>query len=180
MIVQTQIPLLDDILSSWRDRIGVDFEGYKNHVYRMLNICFYMLPNATDDECKKLIIAAAHHDIGIWSDKTVDYLPPSVAQAKLYLENNGLTPWSDEISVIIDEHHKIRHTAYPQFPLVELFRRADLVDFSLGLVKHGVPKVFIVELKSAFPNAGFHKNLLRLTWQQIKKQPLNPAPMMKW
>lgn len=180
MTIQTQIPLLDDILSNWTSRIGDDFEGYKNHVYRMLNICFYLRPDASADEKKKLIIAAAHHDIGIWSDHTVDYLPPSLIQAQQYLEHNGLADWTQEINLIIDEHHKITHTKFPQFPLVELFRRADLVDFSLGLVKHGVPKSFINELKAAFPNAGFHKNLMRLTWLQIKKQPLNPAPMMKW
>ncbi|TDR32771.1 HD domain-containing protein [Hydromonas duriensis] len=177
--VITHIPLLEDILDLWKERIGNDFEGYKNHVYRMLNFCFYLHP-ATEEEQKKMLIAAAFHDIGIWSDGTVDYLPPSLIQARLYLEKNGLSHWVEEICLIIDEHHKFTAVKNETFPLVEIFRRADLVDFSLGMVKHGVPKSFIKQVKAALPNAGFHKRLMQLTWQQIKKEPFNPAPMMKW
>jgi len=41
-----------------------------------LHFCFY-LGKPTEEEQKKLIIAAAFHDIGIWSAGTVDYLPPT-------------------------------------------------------------------------------------------------------
>lgn len=179
MSVETQIPLLDEILEPWESTIGDDFEGYKNHVTRMLNFCFYLVI-PSEEERKKLIIAAAFHDIGIWSGNTVDYLPPSLVQARNYLNENGLEAWTEEIELIISEHHKVRQVKNDQYPLIEWFRRADLVDFSLGLIRHDVPKSFIEEVKDALPNAGFHKRLMELTWQQIKKDPFHPAPMMKW
>ena len=30
-------------------------------------------------------VAVAFHDLGIWTDNTLDYLPPSVNRAKTYL-----------------------------------------------------------------------------------------------
>lgn len=179
MKIERHIPLLEEILSPWKGRIGRDYEGYKNHVYRMLQFCFY-LHNAGEEERKKLIIAGAFHDLGIWSDNTIDYLPPSVALARDYLREQGLEPWSQEIELMIDQHHKFNPYSDGHYPLVEIFRRADLVDFSLGMVKAGVRGSYIRQMKDAFPNAGFHKRLLQLAWQQLKKDPLNPAPMMKW
>jgi len=100
MLIETPIPLLDEILAPWRERIGADFEGYKNHVSRVLNFCF-ALRECSDEERRKLTIAGAFHDLGIWSDATVDYLPPSIAQAKLYLTEHGLDEWIPEIELII-------------------------------------------------------------------------------
>ncbi|MCV6611713.1 MAG: HD domain-containing protein [Amphritea sp.] len=179
MTIEPKIPLLEEILSPWQETIGADYEGYRNHVYRMLHFCFYLHPT-TREEREKLIIAAAFHDIGIWSEGTVDYLPPSMVAAQDYLKAEGLSHWEDEITLIIDEHHKIRQVRDDRYPLAELFRRADLVDFSLGMVKWDVPKHYINEVKAAFPNAGFHKRLMQLTWAQIKRAPFNPLPMMRW
>ena len=181
MEIQTDIPLLNEILDPWKAVIGNDFQGYKNHIIRMLNFCFY-LADPTEEERRKLIIAAAHHDIGIWSgpEITADYLPPSLIESRKYLEKNGLSDWTEEIDLIIDQHHKIRQFKSDKYRLVELFRRADLVDFSLGLFKKGVPKSFVVQVRETIPNAGFHKLLLKLTWMQLEKNPFNPAPMMKW
>ena len=64
--------------------------------------------------------------------------------------------------------------------MVEIFRQGDLVDFSLGMVKCGGPNDYVRQMKATFPNAGFHKRLLQLTWAQLKNHPLNPAPMFKW
>ncbi|MGH7838917.1 MAG: hypothetical protein ACREQC_13990 [Candidatus Binataceae bacterium] len=174
------MPLLESILTLWKEKIGADYLAYKNHVYRMLHFCLY-LHEASADERQKLTISAAFHDIGIWSDNTVDYLPPSIAQAKVYLRANGLDPSNREIELVIDMHHKLRrYRDDGTYPLVEIFRRGDLVDFSLGAVTFGIPKTYISEVKAAFPNAGFHRRLLQLSWRQLKRHPLNPAPMMKW
>lgn len=179
MKVESSIPLLEQILSPWHDKIGQDYLGYKNHVYRMLHCCFW-LHEPSDEERQKLIIAAAFHDLGIWSAQTLDYLPPSIVLAENYLQEQGLSHWSEELELIIGMHHKLTPYRDRRFPLVEVFRQADLVDFSLGAIKSGVPKQFIQELKTVFPNAGFHKRLLQLAWQRLKQHPLNPAPMMKW
>ena len=81
---------------------------------------------------------------------------------------------------MILEHHKITTTQYQQYPLFEIFRKADLADFSLGLVRSSVPKLTITYLKQHDPNAGFHKRLVELTLSNLPKSPLNPLPMMKW
>lgn len=174
-----KIPLVDEILDQWKGTIGDDFVGYKNHVYRMIHFCLY-LKECTDEEKEKIYIAGAFHDIGIWTNNTVDYLPPSVELAQNYLQKNNKEEWSEEITLIIDLHHKLRKCDIPEYPLVELFRQGDLVDFSLGMASCGVPKSFINDVKSAFPNAGFHKMLLKIATIWFFKHPLNPAPMMKW
>ncbi len=178
-MIEHEIPLLEEILGQWKAVIGSDYQGYRNHVYRMLHCCFY-LGEPSEEDRKKLIIAAAFHDIGVWTAGTVDYLPPSVEVALRYLKEKGLESWCEEVALMIDMHHKIRSYKDPLYPLVEIFRKGDLVDFSLGAVKHGISKHYITQLKQAFPNAGFHRRLLQLTWSRIKSHPLNPAPMMKW
>ena len=183
MNVITQLQELEDILSPYKDMIGNDYQGYRNHLVRMLNFCFYLAEQKgllTEEAKEKFIIAAAFHDIGIWTGNTVDYLPPSEREAKAYLKEAGKEEWIKEVVLMISEHHKLRAYKSDHYPLVEVFRQADLVDFSLGMVKKGIPNAFVQSVKNTIPNAGFHKLLMQLSWKQLKKHPLNPAPMMKW
>ena len=179
MAIQTQHPLIESILSDWREGIGNDFAGYRGHVYRMYNYCLALHP-ASDEEKTKLAIAACFHDIGLWSDHTVDYLAPSVVQAEKYLTETGREAWSEEISLMIEWHHKVRPYRDQQFPLVEVFRRGDLVDFSLGFFKCGLPKSLVKEVKAAIPNAGFHRFLMKGAKDWFTKQPLSPPPIIRW
>lgn len=179
MAIEARIPLLEEILGKWKNEIGKDFAGYKNHVYRMIHFCFAQ-NNFNDEERNKIIIAGCFHDLGIWSNDTFDYLPPSVALAKDYLHQNNLEKWIDEIGLMIDTHHKLRKYHDHQSPLIEVFRQGDLVDFSLGFVKCGLSKTYIKSVKKQFPNAGFHKRLAKLASGWIFKHPLNPIPVLKW
>ena len=81
---------------------------------------------------------------------------------------------------MIDMHHKLRKYQDDRYPLVEVFRRGDLVDFSLGVVKWGLPKSYIQSVKDQFPNAGFHKRLAQLAGGWFVRHPLSPPPFMKW
>ena len=179
MNINQNIPLLEEILDNWKDDIATNMRGYKNHVYRMIHCC-YALMDVNEQQQKKIIIAACFHDLGLFTDKTVDYLPPSVLLARNYLAENDLSDWSTEIELMIDLHHKIRPVINKDYPLVEIFRRADLADFSLGLVRGGVPKDIMKELKKVFPNAGFHKMIMKEQGKWLLKQPLNPFPILKW
>ena len=178
-IIEERIPLLEEILGTWKNELGSDYEGYKNHVYRMIHFCF-ALHTCTDEERKKIIIAGCFHDLGIWTNSTIDYLPPSIALAKKYVQQNNLEQWAHEIELMIDQHHKIRKYHGERYPLVEVFRRGDLVDFSLGLVKWGLPESYIKSVKDQFPNAGFHKRLVQLAKRWFAKHPLTPPPFIKW
>ena len=177
--IEQHIALVEEMLSPWQQKIGKDYIGYKNHVYRMLNFCF-ALQNCSHIERQKLIIAGCFHDLGIWASNTFDYLPPSVALAKAYLHQNQLEPWLSEIELMIALHHKLRRYTDQRYPLVELFRRGDLVDFSLGLVKCGLPTTYIQQVQAHFPNAGFHKRLVQLEAGWVFRHPANPLPVFKW
>lgn len=81
---------------------------------------------------------------------------------------------------MITEHHKIGEYKNESFPLVEIFRKGDLVDFSLGLFEFGIQKAYIEAVKTRFPNYDFHKNLGKRAAKWFVKHPTNPVPMMKW
>jgi len=185
MEIEKYIPLLETILEEWREAMGSQYEPYKNHVYRVLNYCFSFYQCEGQQECtgednEKLVIAGCFHDLGIWSDDTFDYLAPSVELAKKYLAENGREEWSTEIERMIDQHHKFRRVSNSEYPLVEIFRKGDWVDASLGMRKFGLPRSYVRSVSQAFPNLGFHKNLMRLARVQWWRHPLNPLPMVKW
>ena len=179
MEIVRNYPLIEQILPSWKDQIGENYNGYRGHIYRMFNCCL-ALKNCSEEEVTKLAIAAAFHDIGLWSDHTVDYLSPSIAQAQKWLAENDLSSWAEEIGLMIAMHHKVTPYRDPKYPLVELFRKADLVDFSLGFFKFGLSSQYIYQLKSEIPNAGFHKFLFDGAKDWFFKHPLMPPPFMKW
>lgn len=177
--IETQQPLIEKILSIWKERIGDDYPGYRGHVYRMFNFCL-ALRSCTEEEKTKLAVAACFHDIGLWSDHTIDYIPPSVSQAKQHLSSTGLEAWSEEIGLMVEMHHKVRSYRDERFPLVELFRKGDLVDLSLGAFTFGLPRSFIRQVKRTIPNQGFHKTLLRYAKKWFSRHPLSPPPFVKW
>ncbi len=178
MTIEKQLPLVDEILNEYKPTIGGDFDSYRNHVYRVINLCF-SLGQFSDTEKEKIQIAGCFHDIGIWTASTLDYLPPSESEASRYLNAKGLGAWDAEITEMIEKHHGIRSCKDSPFALVEAFRRADIADFSLGMVAMGIPAAFIAQTKAAFSNAGFHMQLLRLGTKWLFRHPLNPLPMFR-
>jgi hypothetical protein len=179
MEIENRISLVGEILDARKLEMGIDYAGYENHVYRMIHFCF-ALHDCKSEEREKIIIAGCFHDLGIWINNTLDYLPPSVALAKEYLAQNGLDHWSAEIELMIDMHHKLRSYRDDRYPLVEVFRRGDLVDFSLGIIMCGLPAAYIRKVKDQFPNSGFHKRLVQLELKWVSRHPLNPLPILKW
>ena len=179
MDIVTNYLLVDEILETYKPVMKSDFDGYRNHVTRMLNFCHYLMPNLTAEDSKKIQIAAAFHDIALWTHDRVDYLVPSYQDCHQYLEQQGLANWKNEIQVIIDMHHLVSTYHGPYENLVEIFRKADLIDFSLGLVANGVDRNFIKDVRATIPNAGFHKTLMRFTKVQLGRNPLNPVPMVR-
>lgn len=178
MNIHERAPILDDILETWRATLCGDFTAYRNHCYRVLNLCIAFCGESAE-AMNKVSIAAAFHDLGIWTNNTYDYLHPSRVLAREYLDNTNQGAWGEEIEAMIEQHHKI--TKYNPNPtwLVEPFRKADWVDVSRGRLVFGLPKAFVADLMASFPNAGFHKRLVSLTKQRMKMHPLSPLPMIK-
>ena len=79
---------------------------------------------------------------------------------------------------MIDLHHRIRKCEAGS--LVEVFRRGDLVDFSLGVFKCGLPSGYVRDVKRRFPNVGFHRDLVARACRWTLRHPLNPLPVVKW
>ena len=171
MKIETNIQLIEEILSD------PELFGYKNHVYRMVNFCFAQ-GAFTEEQREKIVIAGCFHDLGIWSEDTFDYLPPSIAMADDYLVKSGRSELREEIAAMIDLHHRIRKCE--DGSLVEVFRRGDLVDFSLGIFKCDLPAGYVRDVKKQFPNAGFHRDLVTRACGWTLRHPLNPVPVLKW
>lgn len=174
-----EFPCTDEILTSFALAIGADLQGYRNHIYRVLN--FHSALSGTESLPSLAVqIAAAFHDLGIWTDDTLDYLPPSIALATEYLDSQQRPGLKDEVRALILEHHKVRRYRGACADSVEFFRQADLVDVSMGLVRFGLPRSFIKTVQSTFPDHGFHSMLIKRSARQFIRSPLRPLPMFRW
>jgi hypothetical protein len=169
---------VEEVLNDHAAELGHDFIAYRNHVYRVLNLCLTIVGDSRV-ELEKIAVAAVFHDLGIWTNRTFDYIPPSAAIARGHLTDRGLTDWIPEIEAMIADHHKVTPSrAAPS--LVEPFRRADWIDVSRGLRRFGVPRPFVASVNATWPNAGFHRRLVQLTMDRFRKHPLAPLPMVRW
>jgi hypothetical protein len=158
------LPLADEILESHRAHARGDeagYDGYKAHVYRIVNFARALTPHGPDRD-DKLAIAAAFHDIAAFD--TLDYLVPSIAAQDAWLHETGRDNWSDELALMVAEHHRLSRYAAtrPHAPLVEAFRQADLVDVSQGLIRFGIPSSYVKEVRAAFDAGVFFKRVVPL------------------
>jgi hypothetical protein len=180
MEVVRQSILLDELLAGYSEVLGADYDAYRNHCLRIFNFCSALSRSSPDAEREdKIAVAAAFHDLGIWTDKTFDYIKPSQMLARSYLETSDRVAWSDEIDAMISEHHKIRKYELNPEWLVEPFRKADWIDISAGMLRFRLPDNFVIDVIYGIPNAGFHKKLALLALERIKAHPFSPLPMVK-
>jgi len=176
--IVTELAMLDGLLARHAGDLGDDFVPYRNHAARVANLCLARTDGGAD-AMEKVAIAAAFHDLGIWTARTFDYLEPSVRLATGWLDANGKAAWTDEIAETIRQHHKIsRYTARLDW-LVEPFRQADWTDVTAGVLTFGAERRFIGELYRRWPDCGFHRLLVRLEFRHLRRHPFNPLPMMK-
>jgi len=175
----TSLPTVEEVLDDHASELGHDLIAYRNHVYRVVNLCLAIVGDRRV-EVEKIAVAAVFHDLGIWTNKTFDYITPSVALAREHLSARGMTDWMPEIEAMIVDHHKITPSRADPQSLVESFRRADWIDVSRGLRRFGLPRTFIAAVAATWPSARFHRRLVQLTTDRLWKHPLTPLPMVKW
>lgn len=178
-MLHTEIAIVDDVLRAHAALISRDLTAYRNHVYRVANVCFALSSAAEGERADRVAVAAVFHDIGIWTAGTFDYLEPSVSAAVAYLAHAGRSDLAPEIAAMIREHHRIRPSRSRPDWLVEPFRRADWVDVSRGALTFGLSRGFLATLSSTWPNAGFHALLVRLSLDRWRKHPWSPLPMLR-
>ena len=168
--------IIDEVLLYYQNQLGTHYNKYRNHVYRVFNLAV-ILSNPNEENYKAIAIAAAFHDLGIWTANTFDYLAPSVELAGNYLIQNGLSDLEPLAMELINNHHKL--STYKSNSIVEAFRKADLIDLSFGLARFGMETKQLKKLNAQFPSLGFHRFILLQGLKNTVKHPLNPLPMMK-
>lgn len=187
IILITSSENVESFLSPYQEVIGADYLGYKNHILRVLTYTQHLLPDqATFTKNQKAIevktsvhnsirsrslphscfftqLALVYHDIGLWTDSELSYLEPSLKQALKKAEELHFTNSEKAlVKSIILEHHKLLPFKGPNAEIVEAVRQADLVDFSFGIVNHGIADRHISEAYAALPESNFHLSLVRL------------------
>ena len=174
----THLPTVDDVLDDHARALGDDFVAYRNHVYRVANLCV-AIGGGGRGELEQIATAAVFHDLGIWTDRTFDYIAPSIVLAREYLVARGRESWITDISNMIADHHKITRSLANPHSLVERFRQADWIDVTGGLRRFGIPRPFVARLFARWPDAGFHWRLVELAFHRFRRHPLAPLPMVR-
>jgi hypothetical protein len=177
-VIRARIPTIDAVLAAHVADIGGDLTGYRNHAYRVANLCAAIAPGDAA-ALDKIDVAAAFHDLGIWTDGTFDYLEPSVRLAAAHLTESGRPAWIPEITAMIRDHHKVSPHRGGGPSLVEAFRRADWIDITKGWLTLGVPRSLVREILRTWPGAGFHRRLVCLSLTRLRTHPLSPLPMVR-
>jgi hypothetical protein len=176
--VLVHIPLLEELLEPYADVLGRDVQGYRNHAYRVINLAWSQ-GGGDEAALQRLVIAAAYHDLGIWSAGTLDYIDPSRALARAQLQASGREAWSCEVDAMIANHHRLSRCAQRADDPVERFRRADWADVSAGVLRRGFDAELLACLRETFPSSGFHCRLVRRLLGHALRHPLNPLPMLR-
>jgi hypothetical protein len=173
-------PLIDEILDARREYARGDlaaWAGYTNHAHRVYNFARSIGSFSPEDE-DKTAIAAAFHDLCAFDG--LDYIGPSIEEAGRYLREAGRAEWDREVALMIAFHHRVRPYRGEHARLVEPFRRADWNDFTMGLVKAGIPREVRDAAKAELPVRDFvPKAVARLALGWIPRHPLRPAPVFR-
>ncbi|WP_372018129.1 HD domain-containing protein [Pseudoxanthomonas sp. 10H] len=172
------LPLVEAILDHHADAIASDLPGYRNHVLRVIALMDAIAPLDPDDHAV-VATAAAFHDIGLWTARRWDYIPPSIAAAGHWLREHAREADLPLVREMIVHHHKLTPCPPGTHPLVEHFRRADWCDVSGGLHAGGVPAARYREVRRRWPSLGFHRRLAGLALRHAWRQPLRPFPMLR-
>lgn len=190
---------LDAILEPYKESAfkgkEAAYAGYRNHCQRMANLTLINLQalGALSPRARRLVpVAAAFHDLGIWTSHTWDYIDPSEADARSFMaQRRSDFSEADERVVVrmIAEHHKFFPIPCQGAPaaelgdlqMVECFRRGDWTEVSMGIFKWEATSAHLRQLQAEFPMAGFFALLAGIAWASWLHHPFsNPMPMMKW
>ena len=165
--IVTNSDMIEKHLKRYKRSIGDDYAGYRGHIYRVFSYTLYKLrdKNLNKKEKEMIETALVYHDIGLWSDKELNYIEPSVDTMIESLPDRQYTKKQIRLmEEIIRYHHKI--TTYSnendEKDIVNTVRECDLIDFSLGMVTNGVSRANIKKVMDKIPNDGFHYTLMTI------------------
>jgi hypothetical protein len=173
-------PLVEEILESHREHAAGDARGwasYRGHVYRVFNLARATVPDSADRD-DKLAIAAAFHDIDVFT--SLNYLGLSIRTMDAWLQRTGRDAWAEELAVIVAKHHHLTPHRGRHATLAEAFRRADLNDLSQGLIRSGLPREYIRQVRRSIDvGVFFTRTVPRAIVRHLVRHPLDPLPMVR-
>jgi len=170
-------------LTKLRELAGGPDTAMERHCLRVYEIVLELGRRRGSEIDQELVLCAAWlHDAGLY---------PAAATSDTYvldgrrLAQEVLAPFdwpasrSSLLGDAIERHHELR----PQWgrgPEVELMRRADLIDVSQGLVRFGLPRRWLGELRSRVPPKGMVREIGRLLAIAARERPLTlPAIFLR-
>jgi hypothetical protein len=126
-----------------------------------------------------LLVACWLHDAGLGTRSTQSYVQEGAELARRTLEPLG---WSGErlqrVTDACAHHHATtsrRHLGLE----VELVRQSDLVDASGGLIRFGLDRAWLAELKRAVPMRGFHRLIAGAVAGELRHRPRTLARVFR-
>ena len=125
-------PTVEELLVVHKDVIGNDYEAYKGHIYRVLTYSIHIL--GTKGPIDIIAAALVYHDIGLWTDKMLNYIEPSIERAKKDLPGRYNKNDMKLIIDIIYWHHKITPVDEKDpkaKKIINAVRRADWIDATM-------------------------------------------------
>lgn len=176
----TECALIEATLDPHRGVLGPLHEGIRNHAFRMLNFARLLAPDTDGDRDQRLAVVAAFHDLPAVLDGDLNYLTRAADLADEHLHTCGHPEWSEQVRLMIGNHHKVRPYRGPHAAMVEAVRRADWVDASGGLLTAGLPRAFRREVDAAFPLRPLYRPALTLIARYAVRHPRRPLPMLRW
>jgi hypothetical protein len=162
--------MLDGELASVKHLIGDDFDAYRNHCLRVMTFTGFFLPQTVREVYPNAMniigMAVAFHDVGLWTDKRLDYLDPSVEQMEFYVKKEGI--WDQEqidiAKQIILWHHKVGAYKGGESQaindIVNAVRKADWADATMGVIRSRLPAPLVEAAYAKLPSLGFHEMLM--------------------
>jgi hypothetical protein len=175
-------PVLDRVLQEHRSVLGDDYASYRNHCLRVLSFAsFFLKENATESAIDLIAYGLAYHDLGLWTDKVLNYLEPSSrrmkqetkdrlhetdemlqdTEAKILQSFNNVKDLAT-LEELIVQHHKYTAWKAPKGSpvdenIVNAVRKADWADVTKGVVRYDLTAGHIESAYEKIPEANFHR-----------------------
>jgi hypothetical protein len=161
-------------LAALRDLAGAQSAPMERHCVRVYEIARELAQRrALEVDRELLLCAALLHDAGLY---------PGAATADSYVSDGRrlaarvLEPFAwpaprlERCGDAIERHHELR-SQWQRGAEVELLRRADLVDVSVGLVRFGIERRWYRDLVARVPRDGLLGQLVRQVAQMARERP---------
>lgn len=120
-----------------------------------------------------MLCAALLHDVGLLAAATTGaaYVTDSRRQIEGLLRDCGWPKARLQLAGTAAEHHHELRAQWRRGVEVELLRRADLVDLSHGLIRFGLDREFVRDLRARIGSLGFRRTVLRLLLRHAYERP---------